>query len=144
MNSLRLLDAILSAAIGTSIDLYFGDNAGVKVLIITNLYGWLLIVGGWILVYRLYHVYCRNVWICILPTITILALLATISVLTWRMANTHAIGVFQELIQPWLLTTLALTLFINLYCTIFIGIKMYRNYRSVTQLIGTSRLIVRR
>jgi len=138
----RVFEVVIDLEGKIPIDLYFANLADPKQIAVTGLFECEVLVGDFILIYRLYHVYRPMWWVCIIPIGCWCALAVSTGLLLSNMTLvTASTGVFTERVISWITSSFSLTLCTNVYCTGLIIIRLWRGHRSVSAHVGKSRVI---
>jgi len=90
-------------------------------------------VGDTFMIYRLYIVWGRNLWIIAPSAIIVAGLSATGSVIQWLVA-TKSDGSIFETAGGWINAFYALSFCTNLYCALFIAYRVWLSKRNVSRL----------
>jgi len=124
-------------------DAYYEYAANIKNVVKTAFYVAQTFVGDFTMVYRLYVVWGRNLWVIILPCLTSFGLLVAGSGVVYEFSHlSQNESVFITSAGHWVLTVFATTLTTNIIVTVLIAYRIWSIHRPVKGIAQNSLMPV--
>ncbi|EJT96574.1 hypothetical protein DACRYDRAFT_25603 [Dacryopinax primogenitus] len=119
----RIMDALFHEANPTA---YLGDLTQWKEVFRTGVYIALTAVADSLFIYRLYMVWSRNIWICILPMLLLAGSLTSGIGIEVAIASLKGSGLFASGIAAWATSFFSISLAQNVLTTLLIVWRIWR------------------
>ncbi|KAF9779276.1 hypothetical protein BJ322DRAFT_1113616 [Thelephora terrestris] len=125
----RVLVAALYLPAGQTLEQYFEPPYPADELVRWGIFQFLLVVGDFVMIHRLYHIYSKSLRVCIIPLITTTGLIAIGFGLTYQLGNLNS-PAETKASNGWTIACFCVSLFNNGSMSAAISYRLWRVHRA--------------